>query len=117
MGVGTRTEVKRAISKGRVSVDGACVKKPETKIDTEETTVVFDGQTVGYTKKEYYMLHKPAGVISATEDAREKTVIDLIVSRKRKDLICLLAGNHIVRLRQYNRHLEGSVSGSRKVPV
>lgn len=39
MGVGTRTEVKRAISKGRVSVDGACVKKPETKIDTEETTV------------------------------------------------------------------------------
>ena len=62
MGVGTRTEVKRAISKGRVSVDGACVKKPETKIDTEETTVVFDGQTVGYTKKEYYMLHKPAGV-------------------------------------------------------
>lgn len=86
MGVGTRTEVKRAISKGRVSVDGACVKKPETKIDTEETTVVFDGQIVEYTKKEYYMLHKPAGVISATEDAREKTVIDLIVSRKRKDL-------------------------------
>ena len=61
MGVGTRTEVKRAISKGRVSVDGACVKKPETKIDTEETTVVFDGQTVGYTKKNHYMLHKPAG--------------------------------------------------------
>ena len=86
MGMGTRTEVKRAISKGRVSVDGACVKKSETKIDTEETTVVFDGQIVGYTKKEYYMLHKPAGVISATEDAREKTVIDLIVSRKRKDL-------------------------------
>ena len=54
MGVGTRTEVKRAISKGRVSVDGACVKKPETKIDTEETTVVFDGQTVGYTKKILY---------------------------------------------------------------
>lgn len=51
MGVGTRTEVKRAISKGRVSVDGSCVKKPETKIDTEETTVVFDGQIVGYTKK------------------------------------------------------------------
>ena len=48
MGVGTRTEVKRAISKGRVSVDGACVKKPETKIDTEETTVVFDGQIVEY---------------------------------------------------------------------
>lgn len=51
MGMGTRTEVKRAISKGRVSVDGACVKKSETKIDTEETTVVFDGQIVGYTKK------------------------------------------------------------------
>ena len=54
MGVGTRTEVKRAISKGRVSVDGACVKKPETKIDTEETTVVFDGQIVATQKRIVY---------------------------------------------------------------
>ena len=61
MGVGTRTEVKRAISKGRVSVDGACVKKPETKIDTEETTVVFDGQTVGYTKKDIICCTSPPG--------------------------------------------------------
>lgn len=61
MGVGTRTEVKRAISKGRVSVDGACVKKPETKIDTEETTVVFDGQIVGYTKKNIICCTSPPG--------------------------------------------------------
>ena len=86
MGMGTRTEVKRAISKGKVSVDAVYVKKPEMKIETETAVVLFEGRTVGYTNREYYMLHKPAGVISATEDEKEKTVIDLIVSRKRKDL-------------------------------
>ena len=72
MGVGTRTEVKRAISKGRVSVDGACVKKPETKIDTEETTVVFDGQNRRLHKKRILYAAQAHRVISATEDAREK---------------------------------------------
>ena len=87
MGVGTRTEVKRAISKGRVSVDGACVKKAGNKDRyRRDNRCIRRSDRRLTTKKEYYMLHKPAGVISATEDAREKTVIDLIVSRKRKDL-------------------------------
>ena len=86
MGMGTRSEVKKAIGKGLVSVDGCCVKKPETKIDTDCMQVTFGGQTVGYLQKEYYMLHKPAGVISATEDSKEKTVLDLIETKKRKDL-------------------------------
>ena len=86
MGMGTRSEVKKAIGKGLVSVDGCCVKKSETKIDTDCMQVTFGGQAVGYLQKEYYMLHKPAGVISATEDSKEKTVLDLIETKKRKDL-------------------------------
>ena len=86
MGKGTRSEVKKAISKGLVRVNNVIVKKPETKLDTDSDHVLFDGVLVGYAQYEYYMLNKPAGVISATEDKREKTVIDLIIERKRKDL-------------------------------
>ena len=86
MGKGTRSEVKKAISKGLVRVNNEIVKKPETKLDTDSDNVLFDGVLVGYAQYEYYMLNKPAGVISATEDKREKTVIDLITEKKRKDL-------------------------------
>ena len=86
MGKGTRSEVKKAISKGLVRVNNVIVKKPETKLDTDSDHVLFDGVLVGYAQHEYYMLNKPAGVISATEDKREKTVIDLITEKKRKDL-------------------------------
>ena len=86
MGKGTRSEVKKAISKGLVRVNNVIVKKPETKLDTDSDHVLFDGVLVDYAQHEYYMLNKPAGVISATEDKREKTVIDLIIERKRRDL-------------------------------
>lgn len=86
MGKGTRSEVKKAISKGLVRVNNEIVKKPETKLDTDSDNVLFDGVLVGYAQYEYYMLNKPAGVISATEDKCEKTVIDLITEKKRKDL-------------------------------
>lgn len=92
MGAGTRQEVKKYIRQGRVCVDQEVVKKPEYKIYTDQDKdknpqkVTFDGETVGYRKYEYYMLHKPAGVVSATEDSRDQTVIDLITDRKRKDL-------------------------------
>lgn len=86
MGIGTRQEVKKYMKQGRVLVDGEIVKKPETKVDTEKSVVSFDGRKVAYADYEYYMLNKPAGVISATEDNRCETVIDLIESKKRKDL-------------------------------
>ncbi|CUX44134.1 pseudouridine synthase [Clostridium sp. C105KSO13] len=85
MGVGTRSEVKRVIARGLISIDGCVVKKPETKIDTEQDKVLYQEQRISYVEYEYYMLNKPAGVVSATEDKRECTVIDLIDSR-RKDL-------------------------------
>lgn len=86
MGVGTRQEVKRYIRKGSVSVDGKTVKAPEQKIDGETQRVAVDGQEIRYAAYEYYMLNKPAGVVSATEDQRDRTVIDLIGDKKRKDL-------------------------------
>lgn len=86
MGLGTRSEVKQAIRKGRVQVNGQTVREPEYKTDTETDQVWFDGQPAAYREYEYYMLNKPAGVISASEDPRERCVVDLIESRKRKDL-------------------------------
>lgn len=86
MGVGTRQEVKKYMKQGRVSVDGEIVKKPELKVDINCSVVCFDSKQVAYAEYEYYMLNKPAGVISATEDNRCETVIDLIDSKKRKDL-------------------------------
>lgn len=86
MGVGTRSEVKRYIQKGLVTVGDAVVKKPETKIDTDTDTVSCMGTIVGYAETEYYMLNKPAGVVSATSDSKDKTVLDLIDSKMRKDL-------------------------------
>lgn len=86
MGEGTRQEVKKYIRQGKVLVDGSPVKRPETKIDEAKQQVVFLQRQIDYAEYEYYMLNKPAGVISATEDAREKTVLELVAGSRRKDL-------------------------------
>lgn len=86
MGYGTRQEVKKLIRSGQVSVNGAVVKKPETKVEQTVQEVCLNGEKVGYESFEYYMLNKPAGVISATEDRSCQTVVDLIQEKKRKDL-------------------------------
>ena len=86
MGCGTRQEVKKLIRSGQVSVDGAVVKKPETKVEQTVQEVCLNREKVGYESFEYYMLNKPAGVISATEDRSCQTVVDLIQEKKRKDL-------------------------------
>lgn len=86
MGCGTRQEVKKLIRSGQVSVNGAVVKKPETKVEQTVQEVCLNGEKVVYESFEYYMLNKPAGVISATEDRSCQTVVDLIQEKKRKDL-------------------------------
>lgn len=86
MGLGTRTEVKKDIKKGRISVNGEIIKSPEYKIDTQTDAVLADGKEIAYEELIYYMLNKPQGVVSATEDRRDKTVLDLISEKKRKDL-------------------------------
>ena len=86
MKVGSRAEVKQIMKKGRITVDGVIVKKPETKIQPGLEEVCADGKPVGYVSEEYWMLNKPAGVISATEDHHCETVVDLLKEKSRKDL-------------------------------
>ena len=86
MGVGTRQEVKKQIRQGKAAVNGTVVKAADTKIDETSDEVTISGRNISYVSYEYYMLNKPAGVVSATEDRRDTTAIDLIKEKKRKDL-------------------------------
>ena len=86
MGVGTRQAVKKQIRQGKAAVNGTVVKAADTKIDETSDEVTICGRNISYVSYEYYMLNKPAGVVSATEDRRDTTVIDLIKEKKRKDL-------------------------------
>lgn len=86
MGLGTRSEVKKAVGKGLVQINGIIIKKPEFKLETETDEVLYQGNPVVYTEYEYYMLNKPARVISATEDPKDTTVVDLITEKRRQDL-------------------------------
>lgn len=86
MGIGTRSEVKNFIRRGMVTVDGKAATRPEQKIQPEQQKVMVNGSQVCYVEFEYYMLNKPAGVVSAVTDTREKTVLDLLTGKKRKDL-------------------------------
>lgn len=78
-GAGTRSEVKKYIGKGLVQVNGQTVKRPEQKVNPGDDKVTLSGHEVGASPEfVYYLLHKPAGCVSATEDVREKTVMEYI---------------------------------------
>lgn len=83
-GCGSRTDAKRAIRKGAVSVNGVAAKAADMAIDPEHDTVTFCGAPVVYRKYVYIMMNKPEGVVSATEDGRERTVLDLLPSDVRR---------------------------------
>lgn len=83
-GAGTRSEVKKYIQKGQVQINGETVKRPETKVTVSEDTVTLQGEIIGAVPElEYYLLHKPAGYISATEDSKEPTVMELVPSKRK----------------------------------
>ena len=77
-GLGSRSQVKQLLKKGQVWVNGAAVTSAKTQIDERSDQIVVDGQPLVYEKFVYYLLNKPKGVISATEDDRHKTVLDLL---------------------------------------
>lgn len=85
-GVGTRSEVKKLIRSGRVQVNDVPQKSPEEKVDPERDKVTVDGTPIRTAGPVVLMLHKPAGVVSATQDRREKTVLDLVREPYAKDL-------------------------------
>lgn len=77
-GIGTRSGVKEMIKKGRVTVDGEVCKNPELKIDENAADVDCNGQKIVFEKYAYIMFYKPQGIVSATEDKREETVLDFL---------------------------------------
>ena len=85
-GICTRSESKVFIKKGMITVNGKKAAKGEEKIDPDNDEIMFKGQKITYSKFEYYMLNKPAGVVSATEDKNDKTVIDLVPKPHAKDI-------------------------------
>lgn len=78
----SRSEAKQKIKKGCVTVNEEVTKKPEVKVSLEDT-VCLDGKKICYEVYRYIMLYKPAGVVSATEDAQCRTVLDLIKDGKK----------------------------------
>lgn len=84
LGLGTRSELKAAIRRGRASVDGRVCRSPEEKIDETAAEVCFCGEKLVYKRFVLVMMNKPAGVLSATEDARgDRTAADLLTGRYR----------------------------------
>ena len=75
-GAASRKEAKSLIRSGRVLVNGAAAS-PETKADPELDEVTLDGERIAYKKYRYFMLNKPTGLVTATEDKRQSTVLDL----------------------------------------
>ncbi len=84
MGKKSRREVKLLVRQGRILVDGVPALSAEMKVDPDTTEILLDGESIGYEKFTYIMLHKPAGVLSAVEDRRQSTVLDLLPQELRR---------------------------------
>lgn len=80
----SRSEVKKLVKAGLVSVNGKAVKSSDLKCDVQSDEIIVDGERLNYKKHLYIMLNKPKGVISATEDPTQKTVIDLVPSELKR---------------------------------
>ena len=83
-GYGTRSEVKKQLKSGIVSMNGTVCKKPEEKIDPARDVVTVSGKEVVYEAFSYYLFYKPAGCVTAKSDALHKTVMDYFPEIVRK---------------------------------
>lgn len=86
MEVGSRSQVKALVKKGLITVNDMVCKDAELKIDENSDKVAYMGKVLQYSKYQYYMLHKPQGVVTATQDNHDKTVMDLLGDVRGKDL-------------------------------
>ncbi|MCI3923825.1 rRNA pseudouridine synthase [Paenibacillus sp. TRM 82003] len=78
LGYGSRSEIRKAVKDGAVTVNGERAKDSGLQVDPSKDIVAYEGKTVRYREFIYLMMNKPAGVVSATEDTRDKTVVDLL---------------------------------------
>lgn len=83
-GAVSRREVKTLVKQGRVRVDGVLAVAADMKVDENTAVIAVDGVELQYEKFVYVLLHKPAGVLTATEDKRQATVLDLLPEEYRK---------------------------------
>jgi 16S rRNA pseudouridine516 synthase len=77
-GFGTRSEIKLLVKRGEVTVNGKVIKDSGLQVNPSGDLIEVNGEAVHFQTNVYVMLNKPQGVISATEDARERTVLDLL---------------------------------------
>ena len=94
MGIGTRSELKKAIRAKAVTVNGKTVRDPAAQV-SENDSICWQDKPVKYESLVYYMLHKPAGVISASSDSHEKTVVDLITDTGGQNLESRDSGDRV----------------------
>lgn len=83
-GTASRTETAKAVRRGEVLVDGVPAGRADMQVDPDTVSVLFKGQAVLYRQFTYVLMHKPDGVVSATEDGREQTVLDLLPAELRR---------------------------------
>ena len=83
-GLYSRKEARDLIRAGRVRADGVPVSGPETRLDPDAAALTVDGAPLPVSRFHYFMLHKPDGVLSATEDRRQPTVLDLLGPAERR---------------------------------
>lgn len=81
----SRKDARAAILRGRAAVDGTTVRAADFKIDENADSVTFDGQALSYKKHIYIIMNKPRGVLSASADKRQPTVIDIIPEKLRRN--------------------------------
>lgn len=74
----SRSEVKKLVKSGRITIDGKLPKSSDIKLSPDECDIRIDGESLNYKKHIYIMLNKPQGVISASNDREQQTVIDLV---------------------------------------
>lgn len=80
----TRTQAKQMIRSGRVLVDGTPVVRPETGVEPQKQEILIDGRRLLWRRRHLLMVNKPAGILTATEDKRDRTVMDLLPERYQK---------------------------------
>ena len=102
-GVGSRKEAGILIRRGLVHVNGILATRPETKTDPERDQITIEGKPLRFQRHVYLMMNKPAGVVSASRDSREKTVVDLVPpALSRRDLFP--AGRQLIKCQFDKQH-------------
>lgn len=80
----SRKDVARALSRGQITLNGKVIKDKSADIDPDNDRVVYNGRVLSYSRYTYIMVNKPQGVVSATEDKEDKTVLDLLPAEMKK---------------------------------